>query len=129
MKTSIFTLILCPTLCFAASSKDKASAKYQDATFQETHSESVRMNCGGTGYENTMTSCHDAETLVYTVKAGETVYTLIPYGTWPHHESLWKQAGGTAVAVWNDGKHVHVRTGGKESQYDIMAESAQDAAK
>jgi hypothetical protein len=33
------------------------------------------------------------------------------------------------VAVWNDGKHVHVRTGAKESQYDIIGESAQDAAR
>jgi hypothetical protein len=76
-----------------------------------------------------MTTCHDAETLVYTVKAGETVYTLTPYGTWPHRESLWKQPAGAAVAVWNDGKHVHVRNGAKESQYDIIGESAQDAAK
>ncbi len=123
MKTLFVTLILCS----AASAKDNPT--YQNAIFQETHMESVRMNCGGTGYENTMTTCHDAETVVYTVKAGETVYTLVPYGTWPHHESLWKQPGGAAVAVWNDGKHVHVRTGGKESQYDIMGESAQDAAK
>ena len=125
MKTLFVTLILCS----AAFAKDKSDATYQNAIFQETHMESVRMNCGGTGYENTMTTCHDAETVVYTVKAGETVYTLVPYGTWPHHESLWKQPGGAAVAVWNDGKHVHVRTGGKESQYDIMGESAQDAAK
>jgi hypothetical protein len=67
--------------------------------------------------------------LVYTVRAGETVYTLIPYGTWPHHESLWKQPAGAAVAVWNDGKRVHVRTGAKESQYDILGESAQDATR
>jgi hypothetical protein len=33
------------------------------------------------------------------------------------------------VAVWNDGKHVHVRTGGKESQYDIIGESAEDASR
>jgi hypothetical protein len=125
VKTLVVTLILCS----AALAKDKSDPTYQNGIFQETHMESVRMNCGGTGYENTMTTCHDAETLVYTVKAGETVYTLIPYGTWPRHESLWKQPGGTAVAVWNDGKHVHVRTGGKESQYDIMGESAQDAAK
>jgi hypothetical protein len=76
-----------------------------------------------------MTTCHDAETLVYTVKAGETVYTLIPYGTWPHHESLWKQPAGAAVAIWNDGKHVHVRSGTKESQYDILGASAQDATR
>ena len=125
MKTLFVTLILCS----AALAKDKSDPTYKNAIFQETHMESVRMNCGGTGYENTMTPCHDAETVVYTVKAGETVYTLIPYGTWPGHESLWRQPGGTAVAVWNDGKHVHVRTGAKESQYDIMGESAQDAAK
>jgi hypothetical protein len=76
-----------------------------------------------------MTTCHDAETLVYTVKAGETVYTLIPYGTWPHRESLWKQPAGAAVAIWNDGKHVHVRTGAKESQYDILGASAEDATR
>jgi hypothetical protein len=67
--------------------------------------------------------------LVYTVKAGETVYTLTPYGTGPHHESLWKQPAGAAVAVWNDGKRVHVRTGAKESQYDIIGESAEDATR
>jgi hypothetical protein len=76
-----------------------------------------------------MTTCHDAEELVYTVKAGETVYTLTPYGTWPHRESLWKQPAGAAVAVWNDGKHMHIRIGAKESQYDIIGESAEDATK
>jgi hypothetical protein len=68
-----------------------------------------------------MSSCHDVEMLVYTVKAGETVYTLTPAGTMPHHESLWKQPAGAA--------HVHVRTGAKESQYDIMGESAEDASR
>ena len=125
MKTLLVTLILCS----AASAKDKPSPRYQDAIFQDTHAESVRMNCDGIGYGSSMTTCHDAETLVYTVKAGETVYTLTPYGTYPHHESLWKQPAGAAVSVWNDGKHVHVRTGAKESQYDIIGESAQDAAR
>jgi hypothetical protein len=125
VKTLLVTLILCS----AASAKDKPGPRYQDAIFQEAHAESVRMNCNGTGYGSSMTTCHDAEMLVYTVKAGETVYTLTPYGTWPHRESLWKQPAGAAVAVWNDGKHVHVRNGAKESQYDIIGESAQDAAK
>jgi hypothetical protein len=63
------------------------------------------------------------------VKIGETLYTLIPYGTRPHSESLWKQPAPTAVAVWNDGKRVHVRTGAKESLYDIMGEITEDAAR
>ena len=125
MKTLLVTLILCST----ASAKDRSVATYQNAIFQETHAESVRMNCYGSGYGSSMTTCHDAEMLVYTVKAGETVYTLIPYGTSPHHESLWKQPAGAAVAVWNDGKRVHVRTGARESQYDILGESAQDATR
>ena len=125
MKTLLVTLILCS----AASAKDKPSLAYQNAIFQETHAEYVRMNCYGSGYGSSMNTCHDAQMLVYTVKAGETVYTLTPYGTWPHRESLWKQPAGAAVAVWNDGKHVHVRTGAKESQYDIIGESAQDAAR
>ncbi len=125
MKTLLVTLVL----CCAASAKDRSDSRYQDAIFQETHAESVRMNCNGIGYGSSMTTCHDAEALVYTVKAGETVYTLIPYGTWPHHESLWKQPAGATVAVWNDGKHVHVRTGAKESQYDVIGESAQDATR
>jgi hypothetical protein len=124
VKTLLVTLILCS----AASAKDRSVQTYQNAIFQETHAESVRMNCDGTGYGSSMTTCHDAEMLVYTVKIGETVYTLIPYGTLPHHESLWKRPAG-AVAVWNDGKRVHIRTGGKESQYDIIGESEQDAAK
>ena len=125
MKTLLVTLILCS----AASAKERSVATYQNAIFQETHAESVRMNCDQSGYGSSMTPCHDAETLVYTVKVGETVYTLIPYGTLPHHESLWKQPAGAAVAAWNDGKRVHVRTGGKESQYDIIGESAQDATR
>jgi hypothetical protein len=125
VKTLLVTLILCS----AASAKDKSGSSYQDAILQEAHTETVRMNCDGTGYGSSMTTCHDAETLVYTVTAGATVYTLTPYGTWPHRESLWKQPAGAAVAVWNDGKHVHVRTGAKESQYDIIGESAQDAAR
>ena len=124
MKTLLVTLILCS----AASAKGRSVPTYQNAIFQETHAESIRMNCDGTGYGSSMTTCHDAEMLVYTVKIGETVYTLIPYGTLPHHESLWKQPAG-AVAVWNDGKRVHIRTGAKESQYDIIGESEQDAAK
>ena len=125
MKTLLVTLILCS----AASAKDRSAPAYQDATFQETHAESVRMNCDGVGYGSSMTTCHDAEMLVYTVKAGEVVYTLTPYGTRPHRESLFKQPAGAGVAVWNDGKRVHVRTGGKESQYDIIGESAQDASR
>jgi hypothetical protein len=125
MKTLLVTLILCS----AASAKDRSGPKYQDAIFQETHNESVRMNCYAAGYDTSMSTCHDAETLIYTVKVGEEVYTLTPYGTWPHHESLWRQPAGAAVAVWNDGKHVHVRTGAKESQYDIIGESAQDASR
>jgi hypothetical protein len=125
VKTLLITLILCS----AASAKDRSAPAYQNAIFQETHAESVRMNCNGTGYGSSMTTCHDAEVLVYTVIAGETVYTLIPYGTWPHRESLWKQPAGAAVAVWKDGKRVHVRTGAKESQYDILGESAQDATR
>jgi hypothetical protein len=123
VKTLLVTLILCS----AASAK--AGPTYQDATFQETHAESVRMNCDQVGYGSSMTTCHDAEMLVYTVKAGEVVYTLTPYGTRPHRESLYKQPAGAAVAVWNDGKRVHIRTGGKESQYDIIGESAQDASR
>jgi hypothetical protein len=124
------TLLVMLTLCSTASAKDRSVPTYQNAIFQETHAESVRMNCDGSSvYGSSTTTCHDAETLVYTVKAGETVYTLIPYGTWPHHESLWKQPAGAAVAVWNDGKHVHVRTGAKESQYDILGASAEDATR
>ena len=123
MKTLLVTLILCS----AASAIDRPHPTYQAAVFQETHAESVRMNCYGSGLGSSMTTCHDAQELVYTVEAGETVYTLTPYGTWPHHESLWKQPAGAAVAVWNDGKHVHVRIGAKESQYDIIGESVQDA--
>jgi hypothetical protein len=125
VKTLSVTLILCS----AAFAKDRSGPAYQNAIFQETHAESVRMNCFGSGDGSSMTTCHDAQLLVYTVRAGETVYTLTPYGTWPHHESLWKQPAGAAVAVWNDGKHVHVRTGAKESQYDIIGESAEDAAR
>ena len=125
MKTLIVTLILCS----AASAKDRPAPTYRAAIFQETHVESVRMNCYGSGLGSSMSTCHDAEELVYTVKIGETVYTLTPYGTLPHRESLWKQPAPTAVAVWNDGKHVHVRTGAKESQYDIIGESAEDAAR
>jgi hypothetical protein len=125
VKTLIVTLILCSV----ASAKSKSVTAYQNAIFQETHAESVRMNCDASlGYGSSMTTCHDAEMLVYTVKIGETVYTLIPYGTLPHHESLWKQPAG-AVAVWNDGKRVHVRAGAKESQYDIIGESAEDASR
>ena len=125
MKTLLVTLILCS----AAFAKDRSGPAYQNAIFQETHAESVRMNCFGSGDGSSMTTCHDAQMLVYTVRAGEMVYTLTPYGTWPHHESLWKQPAGAAVAVWNDGKRVHIRTGAKESQYDIIGESAQDAAR
>jgi hypothetical protein len=125
VKTLLVTLLLCSV----ASAKDRAVPAYHNATFQETHAESVRMNCDASlGYGSSMTTCHDAEMLVYTVKIGETVYTLIPYGTLPHHESLWKQPAG-AVAVWNDGKRVHIRAGAKESQYDVIGESTQDAAR
>lgn len=125
MKTLLVTLILCS----AASAADRSTPSYHGAIFQDTHAESVRMNCDGVGYGSSMTPCHDAEMLVYTVKAGEVVYTLTPYATRPHHESLWRQPAGATVAVWNDGKHVHVRTGAKESQYDIIGESAEDASR
>jgi hypothetical protein len=125
VKILLVTLILCS----AASAKNRPGPTYQDAIFQETHAESVRMNCYGSGYGSSMTTCHDAEMLVYTVKAGETVYTLTPYGTLLHHESLWKQPAGAAVAVWSDGKRVHVRTGTKESQYDIIGAGGDDATR
>jgi hypothetical protein len=125
VKTLLVTLILCST----ASAKDSPRPTYQNATFQETHVEPVRMNCYGSGYGSSMTTCHDAEELVYTVIAGTTVYTLTPYGTSPHHESLWKQPAGAAVAFWNDGKRVHVRIGARESQYYIIGESVEDATR
>ncbi len=125
MKTLFVTLILCS----AALAKDRPGPAYQNAIFQETHAESVRVNCFGAGYGSSMSTCHDAEELVYTVKVGETVYTLRPYGTWPHKESLWKQPASATVAFWNDGKHVHVRIGAKESQYDIVGETAEDATR
>jgi hypothetical protein len=125
VKTLLVTLILCS----AASAKDRPGATYQAATYQETHVESIRMNCYGSGLGSSMSACHDAQELVYTVKTGETVYMLTPYGTVPHRESLWKQPAPTTVAIWNDGKHLHVRTGAKESQYDIIGESAEDATR
>ena len=125
MKTLLVTLILCS----AASAKDRSVPTYRNAIFQETHAESARVNCDQVGYDSSMTACHDAESLVYTVKVGETVYTLIPYGTYPHRESLWKQPAGLTVGVWNDGKRMHVRTGARESLYDIMQSSVEDAAR
>jgi hypothetical protein len=122
VKALFVTLILCSV----ASAKLKPATNYQDAVFLERHAESVRVNCFGTQYGSSMSTCHDAQMLVYTVKIGGAVYTLTPYGTPLHHESLWTQPAGE-VKVWNDGKHVHVRTGAKESQYDIIGESAQDA--
>ena len=124
MKTLFVTLILCSV----APAKNKPAPKYQGATFQETHAESIRMNCDASGYGASMSTCHNAEMLVYTVKVGEEVYTLTAYGTRPHHESLWRQPAGAPVAVWNDGTRIHVRTGTKESQYDIIGETAQDAS-
>jgi hypothetical protein len=125
VKTLLIMLILCST----ASAKDRSGPPYESAIFQEAHAEYVRMNCYGSGYGSSMSTCHDAQMLVYTVKAGETVYTLTPYGSLPHRESLWKQPAGAAVAVWNDGKHVHIRTGAKESQYDIIGETAEEATR
>ena len=125
MKTLLVTLILCS----AASAKDRPAPKYQSAIFQETHMESIRMNCGGSEYGTSMSTCHDAQMLVYTVKIGEAVYTLAAYATRPHRESLWKQPAGAAVAVWKDGTRVHVRTGAKETAYDVIGESAEDATR
>ncbi len=125
MKTLVVTLILCS----AWSAKAKSLPAYQNAVIQDTHAEPVRMNCYGNQYGSSMTTCHDTERLVYTVKAGATVYTLTPYGTFPHRESLWKQPAGAAVAVWNDGKHVHVRAGAKVSLYDSIGESVEDATR
>lgn len=125
MRTLLVTFILCSP----AFAKDKPAPTFQKALFEEAHTELVRMNCDQSGYGSSMTPCHDAQMLVYTVKVGETVYTLTPYGTWPHHESLWRQPSGAAVAVWNDGKHVHVRIGTKQSPYDVLGSSVQDAAK
>jgi hypothetical protein len=130
VKTAPVTLVLCCLTCSMASAKTASASaptpKYQDATYQDTHVESVRMNCYGTG-DSSMSTCHDAEMLVYTVKIGEEVYTLTPYKTSPHRESLYRQPAGTAISVWNDGKHMHIRSGAKESQYDIIGESVEDA--
>jgi hypothetical protein len=125
VKTLLVTLLLCCT----ASAKNRPAPTYRNAIFQDSHAESARVNCDQVGYGSSMTACHDAETLVYTVKIGETVYTLVPYGTYPRRESLWKQPAGITVGVWNDGKHLHVRAGGKESQYDVMQESVEDASR
>jgi hypothetical protein len=123
VKTLLVTLVLCS----GAFAKDKPSTKHQDAIFQETHGESVRVNCNGQGYSSSMTTCHDATMLIYSVKLGNTVYALTPAGTMPHRESLWKQPSGAAVAFWNDGKHVHVKAGVKESQYDVIGETTETA--
>jgi hypothetical protein len=125
VKALLVTLILCSV----AAAKDRPGQRYQSAMFQETHTETVRMNCYGSGYGASMSSCHNADVLVYTVEIGEAVYTLTPYATTPHHESLWRQPAGAAVMAWNDGKHVHVRMGVRESQYDIIAESVEQATR
>ena len=133
MKTLPVTLILCCASFSVASApmaqaKDKPVPHYQAATFQETHTDSVRMNCYNTG-DSSMSTCHDAEMLVYTVKVGEEAYSLTPYKTYPHRESLWKAPAGTPVSAWNDGKRLHIRIGAKESQYDIVGTSAEDASR
>jgi hypothetical protein len=122
VKTLLVTLLLCSV----ASAKVKPVPNYQDATFQETHAETVRINCYGTGYGSSMSTCHNAQVLVYTVELGPVVYTVTPYGTRPQRESLWKQPAGS-VKVWNDGKHMHIRIGGRESQYDVINETVIDA--
>jgi hypothetical protein len=67
VKTLLVTLILCSV----ASAKDRPVPTYQRAIFQETHAESVRMNCdASSAYGSAMTTCHDTEMLVYTVKIG-----------------------------------------------------------
>jgi hypothetical protein len=46
VKALFVTLILCSV----AWAKVKPAPNYQDAVFQETHADSVRMNCFGTRY-------------------------------------------------------------------------------
>jgi hypothetical protein len=132
VKTLPLTLVLsCMTWSVfpsIAAAKDRVVPDYQQATFSETHSESVRMNCYGAG-DSSMSNCHDAQVLVYTVKVKGEVYTLTPYNTRPHRESLWQQPAGAAVAVWNDGNRLHIRIGSKESQYDIVGTAFEDAAR
>jgi hypothetical protein len=111
-----------------AVAKDKPVAHYQPAVFQDSHTETVRMNCYQPG-DSSMSTCHDAQVLVYTVKVGGEVYTLTPYNTRPHRESLYRQPAGSAAAAWNDGSRVHVRIAGKDSPYDIVGESADDATR
>ena len=101
MKTLLVTLLLTSV----AAAKVKPVPSYQDATFQETHAEGVRVNCYEGVLHSSMSTCHDGQMLVYTLDIGSVVYTLTPYGTLPRHESLWRQPAG-AVKGWNDGKQV-----------------------
>lgn len=128
MKTLPLTLVAFGMCTAVALAKEKPVVNYQNAVLQETHAEPVRMNCYGIA-DSRMSNCHDAQVLIYTVKIGPVVYALTPYNTRIHRESLWQMPAGSTVSTWNDGNHFHVRIGTKESQYDIISESVEDASR
>jgi hypothetical protein len=124
-------LVTCASLAFAA---DKGPASYHDGTLVSFHMASSGDNCTeGSGKKD----CDDEYRGQYLVKSEGILYTLTPVSSakgsvteratlgwskaFTKNSSLYHHLPGTPLQLRDDGKHIFVKVGGRESMYTATA--------
>ncbi len=127
-------LLLVGVLAFtgAAFASDLAPASYRDGTLVSFPAQASGSNCPGSAEQ----ICVDDYQAQYMVKSEGILYALTPAGTetgnfaervmlgWSRAfnrtDSLYHQQPGTPILVRDDGRHLFVKVGSRESKYTAI---------
>ena len=126
MKLLLVGLLASTGAAFAASN---APISYHDGTLVSFVTPSSGSNCGADAHE----ACSDEDQAQYVVRSEGILYALTPVSTstgsiaeratlgWSRavsrNSSLYHQPAGTAVQLRDDGRHLFVKVGSRESRY------------
>ncbi len=124
MKLILVGLLAYTGAAFAASN---APISYHDGTLVSFVTPSAGSNCGA------QQACSDLDQAQYVIRSEGILYALTPVSTstgtiaeratlgWSRavskNSSLYHQPAGTAVQLRDDGRHLFVKVGGRESRY------------
>jgi hypothetical protein len=127
MKVLPAGLVICTSLAFAA---DKGPVSYHDGTLVSFHMQSSGNECTEGSAQK---DCNDEYRGQYTVKSEGVVYVLTPVSsakgsiteratlgwskTFTKNSSLYHHLPGTPLQLRDDGKHIFVKVGDRESMY------------
>jgi hypothetical protein len=129
MKLLIAGFFALSSAAFAASI---APVSYHEGTLVSFTQQTSASNCSS----KSEPACSDDDQMLYVVKSEGIVYTLIPVGTatgsiaekatlgWSKTlsktSSLYHQQPGTPLQLRDDGKHLFVKVGNRESRYTTV---------